>query len=73
MKWLIVPDSRLVELEAINQAHSDRKCMALQAATGQWVTPADKITDAYWAAWHEFLSALVEFEGNPEFLQQEEN
>jgi hypothetical protein len=72
MKWLIVPEDKLAELQAINEVHEDRKCEPMQTTTGVWVTGADKLGDSYWVDWHDFLSSLTEFEGVPEFPRPEE-
>lgn len=65
--WLIVSNDQLTALNAINDAHPDQKCTAVQTTDGIWVTSSDKIGDSYWSDWQDFLQSLTPFEGTPSF------
>jgi hypothetical protein len=69
--WLIIPTERLPELEELNARFSDRTCTAHQTADDVLVTGADKLSDAYWVEYADFLGSLEEFVGVPEFVQPE--
>jgi len=66
-EWLTVTDDQLTALNAINDAHPDQKCTAVQTIDSVWVTSADKLGDSYWKDWQEFLQGLTPFEGTPVF------
>ena len=65
MSWLIVTPEQNVELDAINATQSGKTCTALTTVDGVQVTNADKIGDAYWSAYQDFLSTLSPFDGEP--------
>ena len=65
MNWLIVTPEKLVELQEINLRFSDRKCSTVSTNEGVLVTNPDKLQDNYWSEYHDFLSSLTPFEGQP--------
>ena len=65
MNWLILPPSRQAELDGINAQFTDRCCTATPTVDGILLTGGDKLEDNYWSAYHDFLSSLTPFEGDP--------
>lgn len=72
MSWLILPEEKLADLEALNAAHTDRKCAPIATADNTLLTGADKLYDPYWSGYHEFLNPLEPFEGEPVWLIAED-
>lgn len=71
--WLIVPNNKLAELDAINDQFTDRKCTTVETIDGVILTLSDKLSDEYWTDYHVFLSSLSEFVGTPNFPQSVDN
>jgi hypothetical protein len=65
MKWLTISIDQKAELDSINAAHPTQKCEPVETADGTLVTSSDKLTDAYWADWRNWLLSLTPFEGEP--------
>jgi hypothetical protein len=71
--WLIIPEEKLPDLEAINANYTDRKCTAMPDENGVLLTRADKLADPYWSSFHVFLSSLAPFQGAPVWPITEEH
>jgi hypothetical protein len=65
MNWLIVTPEKQAELDAINAWFTDKQCTSVANEDGILLTNSDKLEDAYWSAYHAFLSSLTPFEGEP--------
>ena len=70
MNWLIVPSSRLSELDALNTPF--QICGTVETQDGTLLTGADKIGDTLWAKWQPFLLSLEVFQGEPVWKEEEE-
>ena len=73
MKWLIVTPDQNIELEAINASQTGKACTAIATIDGTLVTQADKIGDAYWSAYQDFLATLSPFDGEPVWPASQNN
>jgi hypothetical protein len=65
MNWLIITPEQKAELDVINDAHSFQKCSPIKTEDGLLLTTTDKINSEYWSDWHNWLSSLTPFEGQP--------
>jgi hypothetical protein len=63
--FLIVPKERVSEMDDINSGFSDRVSTTTETIDGVLLTNADKLEDTYWKAYHDFLSSLSAFTGQP--------
>jgi hypothetical protein len=72
MKWLTISIDQKAELDSINAAHPTQKCEPVETVDGILVTSSDKLTDAYWADWHNWLKSLIPFNGTPVWPVEEE-
>jgi hypothetical protein len=65
MNLLIVTSEKQVELDAINARFIDKQCTSVPTKDGTLLTNSDKLQDQYWSEYHDFLSKLTPFEGEP--------
>lgn len=63
--WLVIPTDRISELDEINAKSNDRLCSHYETIDGVLLTNSDKLNDPYWSEYHDFLSSLTLFEGDP--------
>jgi len=67
MNWLILPPEKLPDLEAINQAHNDRRIDPIKTIDGVLLISADLATDSFLADYHEILFGLSPYDKIPTF------
>jgi hypothetical protein len=65
MIWLIIPENKIAELDALNAQHTDRQCTFIETTSSVRLTSADKLSDPYWSDYHAFLNSLERFDGTP--------
>ena len=68
MNWIIVPKSRITEMESLNTER--QACRAAETQDGIFLTGSGKIGDPLWSRWQEFLLSLEQFQGDPVWKEE---
>lgn len=71
MTYLILPQSRQSELEAINATRTLQRCEPVETSDGVLLIPSNLKSCPCWKAYHGFLNTLEVFDDEPVWKEVE--
>ena len=66
--WLIVDQTSLLSIQAINENNLDKKASPTTLTDGRMILPVAMLTDSYWSNYYSIFSVLQQSTFDPSSL-----